>query len=71
MLKQYLEYLNKFGSVRIGQYVNNLIDCFNFNNLDLDIILDLPYYYKDINNEHMTEFVRIMNFNNLWYTLYL
>ena len=71
MLKQYLEYLTKFGSVRIIQYVNNLINCFNFNNLDLDIILDLPYYYKDVNNEHMTEFVRIMNFNNLWYTLYL
>lgn len=71
MLKQYLEYLTKFGSVRIIQYVNNLINCFNFNNLDLDIILDLPCYYKDVNDEHMTEFIRIMNFNNLWYTLYL
>ena len=71
MLKQYLEYLSKFGSIRIVQYVNNLIDRFNFNNLDMDVILDLPYYYKDLDDERMTEFIRIMNLNNLWYTLYL
>lgn len=71
MLKQYLEYLSKFGSVRIVRYANNLIDRFNFNNLDIDVILDLPYYYKDSNDERMTEFIRIMNLNNLWYTLYL
>ena len=70
MLKQHLEYLSKFGSVRIVRYANNLIDRFNFNNLDIDIILDLPYYYKDA-DERMTEFIRIMNLNNLWYTLYL
>lgn len=71
MLKQYLEYLSKFGSIRIVRYANNLIDRFNFNNLDIDVILDLPYYYKDSNDERMTEFIRIMNLNNLWYTLYL
>ncbi len=71
MLKQYLEYLSKFGSVRIVQYANNLIDRFNFNNLDIDIILDLLYYYKDFDDERMHEFIRIMNLNNLWYTLYL
>ena len=71
MLKQHLEYLSKFGSVRIVQYANNLIDRFNFNNLDTDVILDLPYYYKNSDDERMTEFIRIMNLNNLWYTLYL
>lgn len=71
MLKQHFEYLNKFGSVRIFQYAINLVDHFNFNNLDVDVILDLPYYYKDPDDERMTEFIRIMNLNNLWYTLYL
>ena len=71
MLKQHLKHLSKFGSVRIVQYANNLIDRFNFNNLDTDVILDLPYYYKDLDDERMAEFIRIMNLNNLWYTLYL
>jgi hypothetical protein len=71
MLKQYLKYLSKFGSVRIVRYANNLIDRFNFNNLDIDVILDLPYYYKDPDDERMIEFIRIINLNNLWYTLYL
>ena len=76
MLKQHLEYLSKFGSVRIQKYVNLLVEKLKFKNAEFLtfnhlIILELPQYYKNNNDKRMAEFIKIMNLNNLWYTLYL
>lgn len=70
MLKQYLEYLSKFGSVRIQRYTNFLLKNAAFKEADMKLISLLPEYY----NKHCVQrsmFSDIMTALNLWYTLYL
>ena len=70
MLKKHLEYLSKFGSVRIQRYTDFLLKNPAFKEADKKLISLLPEYY----NEHCvlrSMFSDIMTVLNLWYTLYL
>ena len=70
MINNYVEYLRKFGSVRIQNYSIFLLEKFDFNLTEKAYIRQLPEYYKE-NCIRMEEFVKIMTESNLWYTLYL
>ena len=70
MINNYVEYLRKFGSVRIQNYSIFLLEKFDFNLIEKAYIRQLPEYYKE-NCIRMEEFVKIMTESNLWYTLYL
>lgn len=76
MIKSYLSYLAKFGSERIIDYTNLLIDLFNDTQIDrsqrdIDVTYSLSDYYRNLEDERMIDFVKMMNKNCLWYTLYL
>lgn len=70
MLKIYLEYLSKFGSVRIQKYTDFLLKCFNLSPIEKEYIRQLPEYYLESCSRREV-FIDIMTELNLWYTLYL
>lgn len=70
MLKQYLEYLSKFGSIRIQRYTHFLLNNFKLGVIEKGYISVLPEYYKEDCYKRQ-KFIEIMTELNLWYTLYL
>ena len=70
MLKQHLEYLSKFGSVRIQKYTDFLLKTFKLGTIEKAYIKQLPEYYRD-ECPRKEKFIEIMSELNLWYTLYL
>ena len=70
MLEQHLEYLSKFGSIRIQKYSEFLLKHSALGTIERAYIKQLPEYYNE-DCIRKQKFIEIMTELNLWYTLYL
>ena len=70
MINNHVEYLRKFGSIRIQNYSDFLLKTCDFNTTQKAYIRQLPEYYKE-DCIRMEGFIKMMSELNLWYTLYL
>ena len=70
MINKHIQYLSKFGTERIRNYSKFLLNTYKFNYIQQKFIEDLPKYYK-ANDGKLLVFQKIMNYKNLWYTIYL
>lgn len=70
MINNHIDYLHKFGSIRIKDYAEFLLNKFDLSVIEKAYVRQLPEYYKT-DCPRMTVFIDIMIELNLWYSLYL
>lgn len=70
MIREYINYLRKFGTERIKDYADFLLKKGGLGFIEKEYIRQLPEYYQE-DCGRMKEFIKIMTEANLWYTLYL